>query len=60
MKINKYQKLKEKARNEAMSFELSFSTYNYSYSELCKKFEYFTKLGKRYGLIKEFMENGIL
>ena len=58
--MNKYQELKEKARNEAMDFQASFIDNCYSYGELAEYTEYFTKLGKRYGLLKEFRENAII
>ena len=56
----KYEVGKEKARNEAIFWQLDFCNHNYSYLELANYGEYFYKLGKRYGLIKEFKENGIL
>ena len=31
-----------------------------TYSELARASDYFTKYGKRYGLIKEFRANGII
>lgn len=56
----KYEIEKEKAREEAIEFQITLSAYDYSYSELLNKQEYFRKLGKKYGLIKEFKEEGIL
>lgn len=41
-------------------WQLDFSKYNYYISELLTNEEFFYKLGKRYGLIKEFRENGII
>ena len=56
---NKYQIEKEKARNIAINWQLEESDYSYSYGGLMILQEYFYKLGKRYGLLKEFRENGI-
>ena len=58
--ITKYELLKEKARNEAIAWQIDFSNHNYSYGELAVFQEHFYKLGKRYGLLKEFRENGII
>lgn len=55
-----YQEAKEKARNEAIEWQLDFGNHNYSYGELFYYSDYFEKLAKRYGLIKEFEENGII
>lgn len=54
-----YQERKERARQKAIEWQLDFSNNNYSYSELADFYTYFYKLGKRYGLLKEFKENGI-
>lgn len=57
---NQYQKAKNRARDKAIEWQLSFNDNNYSYGELAEYCSYFTKLGKRYGLIREFRENGII
>ena len=57
--MNKYQKAKEKARNEAIEWQLDFCNHNYSWGELSEFQSYFENLGKRYGLLREFRENGI-
>lgn len=54
-----YQEKKEKVRQKAIEWQLDFSNHNYSYLELMEWGDYFYKLGKRYGLLKEFHENGI-
>ena len=56
---NRYQIEKEKARNIAITWQIEESDYSYSYGGLMILQEYFYKLGKRYGLLKEFRENGI-
>ena len=56
----KYEILKEQAREKAINWQLEASEKCLSYAELYDAGEYFTKLAKRYGLIKEFKENGII
>lgn len=55
-----YQELKNKAREEAKAWQLDFANNNYSYEEIGNVGGHFTKLAKRYGLTKEFKENGII
>ena len=57
--MSKYLKMKAKARQKAIDWQLDCYSHNYSWSELAKWSKYFYKLGKRYGLLKEFKENGI-
>ena len=57
---NKYQIGKEKARHEAIEYSNGFNEKPKYYSELADDARHFRKLGKRYGLIREFEENGIL
>ena len=45
------------ARQKAIEWQLDFNNHNYSYSELVFYGDYFFRLAKRYGLIKEFREN---
>ena len=56
-----YQERKEEVRQEAIEWQLAFSDSEEcaSYSELAYSTAYFEKKGKRYGLLKEFRENGI-
>lgn len=58
--MNRYQQKKEEARQEAINWQHEFSQHNYSYSELADWGDYFTKLGCRFGLLKEFRENAII
>lgn len=58
--MNKYQKQKENARQKAIEWQYNFSEMVHSYSELALYNDYFYKLAKRYGLIKEFRENRII
>ena len=58
--MNTYQKAKEQARNKAIEWQLNFNENNYSYGELFEWQNYFEKKARRYGLVKEFKENGII
>lgn len=55
----RYLEAKEKARQEAIDWQLDFDNHNYSWGELAEYQNRFEKIGKRYGLLKEFKENGI-
>ena len=54
-----YEIKKEMVRQEAIDWQNDFGNHNYSYGERAEFGYYFKKLGKRYGLLKEFCENGI-
>ena len=56
----KYQERKEKARQKAIEWQMDFENHNYSYGEIAYFQNYFERLGKRYGLLKEFRENAII
>ena len=58
--MNEYQKRKEAARQEAIDWQADFGNHNYSYGELAFYSDYFEKKAKRYGLLREFKENGII
>ena len=54
-----YQEKKENAREIAIQWQLNDGDYPYSHEGLAILGEYFHKIGKRYGLLKEFRKNGI-
>ena len=54
-----YANNKAVARQEAIDWQNDVANHNYSYGELAEAAEHFEKLGRRYGLLKEFRENGI-
>lgn len=58
--MNAYQKAKGRAMDEAIMWQLDFNNHNYSYEELSYYGEYFERLARKYGLLKEFRENGII
>lgn len=58
--MNKYQRAKNSARNKAIEWQISFCEHNYSYGELAYWKDYFERLARKYGLVEEFKENGII
>ena len=59
MERKSYNLLKEAARNAAIEWQLTKQDEPMSWSEFADVCQSFYKLGKRYGLLKEFRENGI-
>ena len=59
MKRTYYNRLKAAARTEAIEWHFAYGDESMSYRELAEAGERFYTLGKRYGLLKEFRENGI-
>lgn len=57
--MSNYQKRKEAARQEAIDWQSEASEQNLSYGELAEIGNFFYKLGKRFGLLREFRENVI-
>lgn len=55
-----YKELKEKARQKAIDTQYEIAEQNLSWWDVAHLSDYFYKLGKRYGLLKEFKENGII
>lgn len=58
--MNKYQKAKERARQEAIAWQNGFEDHDYSYSELADWGAYFERQARRYELTGEFRDNGII
>ena len=54
-----YEQRKANAREEAIDWQYETSQKSVSYAELAEAGNHFEKLGRRYGLIREFRENGI-
>ena len=54
-----YADRKANARQIAIDWQLEASEQNLSYGELAEAGDYFYKLGKRFGLLREFRENAI-
>lgn len=55
-----YREKKARLREEAVRWQLDYSRHCLSYGELAEKHSYFEKEGRKYGLMKEFKENGII
>ena len=55
-----YNEGKERARNEAILWQNDFCNHDYYITDLAELYEHFYKLAKRYGLMREFRENGII
>ena len=55
-----YQEKKEEARRRAQEWQNYYSNFNYSYMDLLSWQDFFYNIGKKYGLIREFKENGII
>lgn len=53
-------KTKGEAQTMAIEYQHWASNRNLSYGELVEYQNYFTKLGKKFGLTREFKENGII
>ena len=51
---------KEKARAKAQEYFIKNTTTRTSWAELAEQQKELAKLARRYGLIKEFKENGII
>lgn len=60
LKKTTYTQQKEKVRQLAINWQIEFSQNDHFMSEWAYYNNYFYKLAKRYGLIKEFRENGII
>lgn len=60
MDKNYYNRLKEAARQAAIEWQLTFGENPMSWNELADACQRFYTLGKRYGLLREFRENGII
>ena len=54
-----YQEHKARVRDLAIEWQAAFSEHNYSGAELADWSDVFLRLGRRYGLLQEFRENGI-
>lgn len=58
--MKRYQKEKEKARRDAIEIQIKNMNRAQSWEEVNQTSDQLYRLGKRYGLIKEFRENGLL
>ena len=58
--MNKYKRGKARAIEAAIEWQISLYDRAVSWQEEAQEGARFEKLGKRYGLLKEFRENGII
>lgn len=54
-----YTEKKASLEDLAKEWQGQFASYNWSYGELAEIGNFFERNGKRYGLLREFKENGI-
>lgn len=57
--VKGYRENQDFIRTIAIEWQNNSSDYNYSYMDFAKWSDFFREYGKRYGLLKEFRENGI-
>ena len=55
-----YKERKDLARSKAIGLQIANFEKAMSWEEVNQNSDYLYRLGKRYGLIREFKENGIL
>lgn len=55
-----YAERKAQVADKAKRWQLNFGNESHSYAELLVAQNEFARLAKRYGLVKEFRENGII
>ena len=58
--MSKYMEKKEAARNEAINWQITTANEDISWLELLNYQAHFLNIGRRYGLIREFHENGVI
>ena len=59
-KNNEYQRRKDQAREQAKEWQRRFSDTSHSWAEVSEDVARFERLGRRFGLLREFRENGIV
>lgn len=58
--MSKYQENKNSVREFAIQWQAEFAGHNSSYGELAIYQDMFLRLARRWGLVREFRENGII
>jgi hypothetical protein len=59
IQMSRHQQSKERVRNFAIEWQQDFPNHNYTWSEIQIYQDMFERLGRRFGLLQEFRENGI-
>ncbi len=57
--LTRYARRKNAVRQKAIDWQSDAENHNYSWGELAEWQSYFERIGRRYGLLSEFRENGI-
>lgn len=60
MKTSYYQRKKAALRQEAIDWQADFAEHNYSWWDIADYCEDFERRARKFGLIREFKENGII
>lgn len=60
MKTSYYQRKKAALRREAIDWQADFAAHNYSWWDIADYENDFEARARKYGLIREFRENGII
>lgn len=60
MKTSYYNKRKAATRNKAIELQNEVNKLSLSWWDVCHMADHFERLGRRYGLLREFRENGII
>ncbi len=55
-----YAEKKAEARSMAIEWQMEFAEKQTSYAELYESAIFFEKIGRRYGLLREFRENAVI
>jgi hypothetical protein len=55
-----YKQAKARAREQAQQWQKDFADHSHSWGELADAAARFERLGRRFGLLREFRENGII
>lgn len=58
--MSKYIEKRERARELAIDWQLNFSNKSRSYLYCIEWANRFERIGRKYGLLREFRENGII
>lgn len=56
----RYAAAKESARQQAIEWQIDIADRSPSYAEMWESQEHFEKVARRFGLVKEFREKGII
>lgn len=58
--MSKYREKQAKARNLAIAWQLNFANQSHSWLYCIEWANRFERIGRKYGLLREFRENGII